>query len=104
MTEARQETAPDDALRAELERCTKAELIALIRGQAFYLGPKDVRHARGEVLYERGLRLTEPALAMMDEARGSLEPDHRERWDRASRLFDRAMAMRNRAAALRGWA
>ena len=82
--------APADELRAELERCTKAELIALIRSRAFYVSPKDVRCVRGEVLYERGVRLTEKALAMMDEAKeqshagspgamGPREPDVRSR-------------------------
>jgi len=107
MTETANKTAqaPADELRAELERCTKAELIALIKNVPIPLRPENVRQARGEFLYERGLQLTKQALAMMDEARGPFRrPGHRELWVRGSRLFDRAMAMRNRADTLRGWA
>jgi len=59
-----------EELQVELARCTKEELITLVRENCWSLRAQDVRRVRGEALLRRAKELEAAGLAMMDKNLG----------------------------------
>lgn len=76
-----------------LQRCTKDELLELMRPSLClgYVTERDVKRVQAERLAQKAGRLLDEALAEMDRYSGDSRPEAIEAWMAAGDKFDRAM-------------
>ena len=81
-------------LQVELGRCTKAELITVVRNNCWALQARDVRYIRGEALLRRAKDLEERGCAMMEK---NLGYERRRQYLEGDELWERGQVLRKKA-------
>ena len=86
-----------------LSGCTKQDLLELLRPVVItgYVTERGIKRIQADRIVRKARRLSDEALAEMKRHSGNPRPAAVEAWTEASRKFDRAMALYDKADLLR---